>query len=161
MSYSMTSQELYGMVIQIAEKCTQLYHVLEQKVIDIDLKKTFNNLSLEGKAQTGLLKEFKASRFGFDVDRNFNLDKSLFYFSLISEAQKFSATDAENTTIELSDEIGSIQLAVSFEKDSILFWEELKNLTTGDLQQRIETFIKHKKERIAKLLQLKMNLMKN
>lgn len=162
MGYSNNSQKLFGMAIQIAEKCSHFYHVLEGSAHDANLKKTFSRLSLEGKDQAALFKKFDSSLFGSDVYRKLNIDNSCFYFALVSEAQKFSAAgDIENSNFDLQDEIGSIQLAVSFEKDSILFWEEIKNLTTGDLHQKIEKFIAKKKDRITKLLHIRMNLMKN
>ncbi len=162
MSNSISGQELFEMAIQIAEKCSQLYYVLEQRAQDSVLKKTFGKLSAEGQDQMKMLDQYGFTFFEPVANRQINLENSLFYFLLISEAQKYSTSKSiENSASELSDEIGSIQLAVSLEKDSILFWQELKKLTQGELQQKIDQFIERKKERITRLLQIKMNLLPN
>jgi len=159
MSEVVNHEKIYDMVVQSAQKCTEFYKLLSSYIVNEQLKQIYDSICREGKIQNRQVKRLESLLKKIKSSKNFNYQRSVFYYNTISDVKFFEEDDPDDKWgVELKDEISSIQVAISYEKDSILFWEEVKNLYRGKVNVFILDIIKQKKERLNKFLELKKQL---
>ncbi|MDW7681789.1 MAG: hypothetical protein SCK70_14600 [bacterium] len=162
MSDIATEPTLFDMALYIAQKCQQLYQAMEQHTQHDELKKNYRLLSAESADQIKLFQDLSLNFNDIIIDDQTALDNPRFYFNSILQAQSlFDCLIKNGTHSILFDDISVLQLAISFEKDTILFGDEIIGLSGGKLAQSIADYLERKKIRVSKLLEMKRKLLEN
>ncbi|OQX85224.1 hypothetical protein B6D60_08215 [candidate division KSB1 bacterium 4484_87] len=152
-------QEIVDMFVQSALRCAEFYDLLSSHIPHEQLKKIFSDLSFDGKKLSKELKSWSELPMHVAPRQYFDINRSKYYFDSLS--QKSLQTDVkvmEEILPELSDIASALQIAISFEKDGILFWEEMKSLSEGELSKFITDLISQRKQRVSMLLKMKGEL---
>lgn len=82
------------------------------------------------------------------------------YIRALAAEHVFTQNKAGSQTADtVSSPLAAIDLAISFEKDSILFYYEMLNVVAGEGEKNIEVLIKQKQEHLKKLSSIKQSLL--
>lgn len=157
MARAMQRQRIAELLIESAMRCGKFYQLLSSHSKNRQLKKIFSELSVQSKdwmqkfASRNDLIEHIQPRQPLPIDRFKD------YYQLLIEKAKDSKPDfdIDDLLAEISNAKGAIQIAISFEKDNILLWEQIKNASQGELFDLIGHLISEKKARIIELLKLR------
>ena len=160
MNDSISGHEILEMALQIEQKGYEFYELMQEKAKSIDLRELFGWLKKEEKKHIDDFKRIISSIDKLQLDAEFKWEQSQYFIKAIYDTNIFSENVEKNHWFdELSDEVSSIQFAISFEKDSILFLEELRGLLSGTEEKIICDLIQEDKEHIVKLLHIKNSLL--
>ena len=78
------------------------------------------------------------------------------YFKALIDTKVFpDSSEGKNLTQELEDEIGAIHIAISIEKDNILYFQEIREFVPENEREIINKLINEEKTHILKLLDIK------
>jgi rubrerythrin len=160
MKDSFSGQEILGMALQIEQKGYKFYELMLENAKSIALRDLFAWLKSEEKKHIDDFKRIISSIDKLKLASDFKWERSQYFITAIYDTNIFSENVEKNHWFnELSDEVSSIQFAISFEKDSILFLEELRGLLSGTEDKIICDLIQEDKAHIVKLLHIKNSLL--
>ncbi len=159
MSEISEKQRIADMLIQSALRCAEFYDVLSSYSTNEQLKKLFLDLSHDGRHLSKHFQSWSEIIEHIHLRQFFNLNRSQYYYdSMLKKSLQTDSETREAILPELSNVVGAIQVAISFEKDSILFWEEIKLACHGQLSELLDELIKQKKDRVSMFLKMKGEL---
>jgi rubrerythrin len=132
---------------------------LAHNATSIQLKNGYNQLATQEQNHIDGLKQLRQSIEKIDTTQIDNWDEVSQYFKALIDTKVFPTSPEKNSLIEeLKDEIGAIQISISFEKDTILFLQELNRWVEPADQKKIGKLIEDEKSHILKLLQMKKEI---
>lgn len=157
-----SGNEIFEIGIQIEKKGYDFYKILESETKNENLKKLFHWLSNQEKRHIKIFQELRQHYLNYDFDKLYNWDEVSLYFKALIETKVFpDSEEGKNLIDELEDEIGAIQIAISFEKDNILYFQEIRDLVDNEDKKIINELINEEKNHIMKLLDIKKQVSDN
>ena len=161
MSDSFSGHEILDMAVQIEQKGFEFYEMMQKNAKSVDLKELYGWLKNEEKGHIKNFQQIRSSINNLQLTSEFSWQESLHFIKAIYDTRFFSNNvDRKTWSQELIDEVGAIQIAISFEKDCILFMEELRSLLSGIEEKIICDLIQEEKEHVVKLLNIKNSLLR-
>jgi len=159
----MTSDVLYNEVFQMALQIEQtgydFYKTMAHNAINETLREGYSQLAAEEKKHIEQFQQLQHAIEQIDAQQLDNWDELSQYFTALIDTKEIPTSPEKNSLIqELKDEIGAIHISISFEKDTILFLQELKRWLNSEAQQVIENMIEEEKAHILKLFQMKKEI---
>ena len=159
MSESFTGKKMLDMAVQIEQRGYDFYDLMEINAESINLKKMYSGLKKQEQRHVEDFKRIEASMDILKLNEKFNRRESFDYFQAIYDTTMLlDVVRSEISTQDVRDEIADIQIAISYEKDKILFMEKLITFLNDVEEKIIKTLIQEDKERVLKLLKMKNNL---
>lgn len=159
MSNEVSSNEVFEMALQIENMGYDYYKTMAHNATNSHLKNGYSQLASEERRHIGVFEQLRHSIEKMDTTRIDNWDEVSQYFKALIDTKVFPTSPEKNSLIdELKDEIGAIQISISFEKDTILFLQELNRWVEPADQQKIELLVEDEKSHILKLLQMKKEI---
>ena len=159
MSIKVSCNEVFEMALQIEKMGYDFYKTMAHNAKSTHLKNGYDQLAIEEKKHINGLRQLRPSIEKIDTSRIENWDEVSQYFKALIDTKVFPTSPEKNSLIEeLKDEIGAIQISISFEKDTILFLQELNRWVEPDDQKRIEILIDDEKAHILKLIQMRKEI---
>ncbi|MBD3296419.1 MAG: hypothetical protein GF392_03540 [Candidatus Omnitrophica bacterium] len=147
--------EIVELAIQIEENGKRFYSDIKEMTDSSDAKEAFDHLA---KAEDDHLKVFRDifkgacdySPEGAYPDEYFSFMNSLASEYIFTGKEKTGAlsSGAKNYA-------EALELGIKMEKDSILFYQEMKKMVPGDSRATIDRIIREEKEHFRKLCDLK------
>ncbi|MBN2013379.1 ferritin family protein [candidate division KSB1 bacterium] len=159
MKISYSGHEVIEMGIQIEQKGVDFYSLLSKRAKQPQLVDLFSWLAEQEKQHIIVFEELRKSFEKSLINSPYNWDEVSGYFQALIDTKVFPDTDdGYMLSDELNDEIGAIQIAISFEKDNILFFQEIRELADNGNRDIINNLIIQEKSHIMKLLEIKRNI---
>lgn len=157
MSVSFSGKEVLEIAIQIEKNGYAFYSQAAQNVLDKKAKELLEWLSLEEKNHIG---RFEDILFSFDpeqLDMNpAELEEYFLYLKALADARVFTTeTKAREAANSIRNETDAIDLAIGFEKDSLLFLQWMKVMVKGNDAAVVETLQREEMLHLKKLLELR------
>ncbi len=159
MSFAYAPEEIMEMAIKIEEMGCLYYETYVKKCKDKKLADIFQFLADQEKQHRELFKKIYEDFKGGDIFGEYDQEDVSSYFKALIESRLFIRPDSVVTLIEQSkneDEV--INHAITFEKETILYFHELGNLLKGKNKEIVERLIAEEKMHVKRLLQLKAEL---
>ncbi|MFX0136703.1 MAG: ferritin family protein [Candidatus Hodarchaeota archaeon] len=157
-----SGHEVIEMAIQIEQKGYDFYKVLMSRAKKENLKNLFHWLANEEKKHIAVIEELREEFAKIDVNSPYNWDEVALYFKALIDTQVFPDTsEGKNLREEMEDEIGAIHIAISLEKDNILYFQEIRDLVEKKEKEIINRLINEEKSHIMKLLETKRQIAGN
>lgn len=154
-----SSNQVFEMALQIEQMGYDFYKTMAYNATNVQLKQGYNNLAQEEKRHISSFEQLRESIEMIDISRINNWDEISQYFNALIETKVLPTSPEHNKLAqELKDEIGAIHISISFEKDTILFLQELNRWVLPEVQKTIEQLIEEEKSHILKLLQMKREI---
>lgn len=159
MAKKVSSNEVFEMALQIEQMGYNFYKTMAHNATNVQLKNGYNILAQEEKKHIVNFEQLCHSIKMIDISCIDNWEEISLYFKALIDTKVLPTSPKKNILIqELKDEIGAIHISISFEKDTILFLQELNRWVAPDIQITIEQLIKEEKNHILKLLQMKKEI---
>ena len=160
MTIKFSGNEVIEMAIQIEQRGYDFYTVLEKKAKTEDMKNLFKWLAKEEKRHITVFEGLREIFNKINKEDLYNWDEVALYFKSLIDTKVFPDTDVgKYLKKELEDEIGAIHIAISFEKDNILYFQEIRDLVEEDEKEIINKLINEEKGHIMKLLEIKKHIL--
>lgn len=151
--------DILDMAFQIKQKGYDFYKTMAINTSNIHLKKGYNWLADEEKKHIDNFEQLRHSIEKIETSEIDNWDEVSLYFKALIDTKVFpDSSEGNSLAQELKDEIGAIHISISFEKDTILFLQELNRWIKPKDQKKIEQLINEEKSHILKLFQMKKEI---
>ena len=160
MSGLIKTREVIEAAVSIEENGYAFYKSVEGAIDDKDVKDVFSFLAGE---ENRHIVAFKKIYEGIDDQEDTIIDDedSSNYIKALAEKNVFTKKDAANDMVKnIKTPFDAINLALNFERDSILFFNEIKSFVSQDNQDLINKLIKEEHDHIVKLHNLENQLKK-
>jgi rubrerythrin len=153
--YEFNAHEIFEIAIEIEENGRIFYEKARDKIQDPEAKKIFTALALaevEHKKRFASMKsELPSPRKEggvWDPDHEMNS-----YLKMMADMHVFrSEEEVEEQLSWVTDTIDALNLAIQFEKDSIIFFLDMQEASTGkEEQESIGRLIKEEREHLRKI----------
>lgn len=162
MAREVSCNEVFEMALQIEQMGYDFYKTMAHNATNTQLRNGYNQLALEEKRHLDSFELLRDSIEKIDTNRLDNWDEVSLYFKALIDTKVLPTSPEKNSLVEeLKDEIGAIHISISFEKDTILFLQELNRWLNPEDQQKIEKLINEEKSHILKLLQMKKEIVQS
>ena len=160
MSGLIKTREVIEAAVSIEENGYAFYKSVEGAIDDKDVKDVFSFLAGE---ENRHIVAFKKIYEGIDDQEDTIIDDedSSDYIKALAEKNVFTKKDAANDMVKnIKTPFDAINLALNFERDSILFFNEIKSFVSQDNRDLINKLIKEEHDHIVKLHNLENQLKK-
>lgn len=159
MSDTLSVIDLLEKGINIIEKEIQLYSYLQNNTQKSSLKAIFNSLILSENNQIKILKNLTAKLDQIIINYPPDWKNKIQNVHAITDFELPGDTkEGKLLSRELRDEIASIQIAITFKKDNILYFMEFIELIEDQyVRDMFRKVIQQEKKHISTLLEAKMN----
>ena len=155
-----SGNEVIEMAIQIEQRGYDFYTVLENNAKKENMRNLFKWLANEEKKHITVFKKLRETFDKIDIIEIHNWDEVALYFKSLIETKVFPDTaDGKYLKKELEDEIGAIHIAISFEKDNILYFQEIRDIVEENEKKIINKLINEEKSHIMRLLEIKKQIL--
>jgi len=162
MPKKVSSNEVFEMALQIEQMGYDFYKTMAHNATNVQLRDGYNQLAQEEKKHIVSFEQLRHSIERIDISRINNWDEISLYFKALIDTKVLPTSPERNMLVqELKDEVGAIHISISFEKDTILFLQELNRWVNPDIQKIIEQLIEEEKNHILKLLQMKRTIVQS
>lgn len=154
------TREIIDAAVSIEENGYAFYKSVEGAIDDKDVKEVFSFLAGEENRHIVAFKKIY-DEIGDLEDTVIDDEDSSDYIKALAEKNVFTKKDAVNDLVKnINTPFDAINLALNFERDSILFFSEIKNFVSQDNQDLINKLIKEEHDHIVKLHKLENQLKK-
>jgi len=162
MPRNVSCHEVFEMALQIEQIGHDFYKTMAYNSTDLQLKNGYSQLATEERKHIERFRQLREAIEKIDVNRIDNWDEVSLYFKALIDTKVLPTSPTTNSLIEeLKDEIGAIHISISFEKDTILFLQEIKRWLNSEDQKKIEQLIEEEKSHILKLVQMKKEVVQH
>jgi len=159
MTNKLLGHKIYEMALLIEQKGHDFYRNMAHSTTNVHLKDGYNWLANEERKHIKNFEQLRTLIEKIDTNALDNWDEVSLYFKALIDTNVFpDSTEGNSLAQELKDEIGAIHISISFEKDTILFLQELSRLVSHKDQKLIENLIEEEKSHISKLFQMKKEI---
>jgi rubrerythrin len=152
MSISFNADEVFEMGMDIEKNGEAYYRKAAEIAEDPEIKKIFEDLMV---AEQHHYETFKKLREKLPAEHTTPIvsdpeDQEYLYLDALVKSRLFNnVREAENVCTEMCDPISTLQGALTFEKDTILFFTEMKSNTREDLgKAEIDRLIREEREHV-------------
>jgi rubrerythrin len=155
-----TVQEIVEIAIEIEKNGEEFYHIMAESSNTVPLRDLFNYLSAEENKHKQKFAEILKLVGGYQISDIYYATEYMGYMKAIADERVFTKDIA---FIDLARELVSpkeaIDVAVAFEKDTIIFLHEMLDMFgQSDNKNAIEQLLSEERMHIRKLAELKRNL---
>jgi rubrerythrin len=151
--------EILKMAIEIEKNGKAFYDAVVQKMKDEKVKSVFHYLSEEEVKHEKLFRKMLQSIESETVKGPFDDSEMTRYFrSLIGQRVFPSEQEGKFIKDHLENPSAAIRIAISLEKDSILFYHEMIPVTQEKDHPVIKNIIDEEREHIRRIIQLKSEM---
>ena len=160
MNEKYTVQEIVEIAIEIEKNGEEFYRIMAESSNTVPLRDLFNYLSAEENKHAHKFEEILKSVGGYQISDIYYATEYMGYMKAIADERVFAKDVAY---IDLARELVSpkqaIEVAVAFEKDSIIFLHEMLDMfSQSDDKGAIEQLLTEERMHIRKLAELKRDL---
>ncbi|MGA1790307.1 MAG: ferritin-like domain-containing protein [bacterium] len=151
-----SASEITQMGVQIEKNGRDFYTVLAKSSKKDEVKDVFQFLAKEEERHIKLFSEILSGFEKYEPSDAYP-DEYFAYLKSLSDTYIFTK---ENTGREIAqsveDDIEAIDLGIGFEKDSILFYMEMKNMVWKEGKKIVDQLIEEERSHLRKLSEIKM-----
>ncbi len=153
MGISFNADEVFEMGMDIEQNGEAYYRKAAELTEDPEIKKIFEDLMVAEQAHYETFKKLRENLPAKDTTPIVSdpEDQSYLYLDALVKSRLFnSVREAENVCTDRCDPVSVLQGALTFEKDTILFFTEMKGRTREDLgKTEIDRLIAEEREHIV------------
>lgn len=150
----MTSREIFEMAVNVEEDGERFYRYLSEHVKDPELKKFFDFMANEERRHAERFREI-AQSVGMD-EAYLDSDEAMAYLKEIVSGRIFPRYDDMVAWIEGRDFQDMVNYSLSMEKETVIFYLELRSLLRGEREKEmVEKIIDEERNHIRMLTRIK------
>ncbi len=151
--------EVLQMAVEIEKKGKAFYDGVVRNVKDPQAKAIFQYLSDEEVQHEELFRAMLADVESETDKSPYNNTEVVLYFRSLIDKKIFpSEEEGESFSKEMGNPAVAIRIALSLEKDAVLFFNEMLQITQETDRKAVEQVIEEEREHIRRILRLKAEL---
>lgn len=158
MSKLFSLSEIVQIGIQIEKNGQDFYHILGESSRSNEVKGIFHYLEEEEKKHIGVFNDILNHIEDYKPKEAYPAEYFSFLAALSTEYVFTQARKGAEIAQKIRDDKEAIELGIKFEKESILFYHEMKRVVWQDSQYIIEKLIDQERKHLTTLLEIKMGL---
>ena len=151
--------EVMDMGIEKEKKRRDFYRMVAEKFNDAKMKDLFTKLKDWEESHIKRFTEIRDSLKQGETKDSYPGELSAYMDNLIT-GELYSVADPEHFSQKVKDPLTAIQIGINFEKDAILFFNEVMGFSEEIFRGKIRELIDEEKTHIVYLSQLKSNFVK-
>ena len=151
--------EILQMAVEIEKKGKAFYDGVVSTVKDQKTRDIFQYLADEELKHEQIFKEMLKDVKAGDVENPYDEREMILYFHSLIDRKIFpSVQEGSDMKEDLGNPAAAILIALSLEKDSVLYFSELLHISDKKEHDVIENIIEEEREHIRRILRLKKDL---
>ena len=156
MSRLFEAREIVGVAISIEENGEEFYKQLATVTKNLQVKETFEFLAGEERKHRNSFREIQQRLGEFKPIYESYPGEYLNYVKALAEENIFTKERARQLLAKkFKKSTAALDIAIGLEKDSILFYNEMKNFVSESERKPIDEIIGQEKEHLRKLSEIK------
>ncbi len=158
MSIAFSGEELIDIAIGIERQGIAFYDTMALSAGSVETARVFKYLADMERRHLEIFEDMLADAGGFEVPHDYNEESTAYLKELIRNAV-FTDELASSEMVNSADsDIKALELAIGAEKDSILFYYELKDILPGKETGLVDSIISEEKTHLRQLIFIKNKL---
>lgn len=158
MSFVFSADEVFSMAMEIEKSGYAYYKTVADSTKDSDLEELFRYLAKEEQKHYAFFEKLDRETGGLSVSDEEWAQISE-YIKATTESRFFIGEDKAISLAKKTDTVKeAIDIAIGFEKDTLLFFYELRHITPPDSQKAADQIIEEEKLHVMRLLERKQAL---
>jgi len=157
MSVIFDPSEVFQLAIRIEENGEKFYRQMADKMTDPKIKELFNFLAQEEIGHRKFYQDVLADMESFEPYESYPGE----YFSYLKAYANnviFNQEAFDEQLNTINDAITALDFAIRAELDSILYYQEIKNIVPKEKQNKVDEIVEEERRHFAKLSDIKNNL---
>ena len=150
--------EIVKIGIQIEKNGYDFYNILAGSTKNFHAQGTFKYLAGEEKKHIASFEKLLDSVESYEPTETYLGEYQQYVKALAEEYIFTKANKGKETAGTASNEVDAIDMGINFEKDSILFYDEMKKFVPSSEHKAIDELINQEKQHLAKLSSLRTQL---
>ena len=159
MSTVFTGDEIIDMAVKTEETGYAFYELAKKNAQSEKLKDLFDYLAKAEMEHKALYQQLKGSlgeeAQGVPVDWD---EVGLYIQAMVDSSFFLGGEKNINMAAKTADETEAVDFAIGFEKDTLLFFHQIKDMVKGANRPVVERIIEEEKDHIKKLAEIKKSL---
>lgn len=156
MSEYLTAQEIIEIAIEIEKNGREFYRIMADSASTVPLRNLFNYLSAEEDKHRQKFEEILKSAGGYQISDIYYATEYMGYMKAMADERVFTKDISYIDLVkQLTSPKQAIDIAISFEKDSIIFLHEMQEIVSGLDKKIIQKLLNEEREHIRKLSEMK------
>ncbi|MDY6862554.1 MAG: ferritin family protein [Thermodesulfobacteriota bacterium] len=147
--------EIIEVAIQIERNGLYFYKTLANKIDEADIKELFNHMAGEEEKH---IESFQSLYESFRDYKPEIADEAEYfdYIKMLADMNVFTKKEGiDNIVNKVKKKEDALDMAMSFEKDSIIFFAEIKDMVKATHKKAVDDLINQEKGHLKKLMSMK------
>jgi len=136
--------EIFQFAIKIEENGEKFYRKMADKFQDKDMKNMFSALANDEVKHAETYKKMVSKLEKYEPFESFP-DEYFAYLKAYADKLIFDEKSSKNETLDIKDIGSALTFAIDKELDSILYYQEIKNLVSEGQRNQIDTIIEEER----------------
>jgi len=158
MSISFSGSELINVAINIERRGIAFYDVMAKSSDNAAARHIFQQLADMEREHIRVFQDMLPEADAFPIPELFSEEYAGYLQALVSSAVFTDDTVISETAIQVDSDIKALELGISAEKDSILFYYQMKDIMPERTHSTMDKIIIEEKSHLAQLSGLKKEL---
>jgi rubrerythrin len=158
LSISFSGSELINIAIGIERRGIAFYDVMARSAEDGRLRDVFHYLVEVEHQHLHIFQDMLAAADKFTPQETFAGEYAAYFEALVDSAVFTDEVATSQMVTRLRGDIEALDLAIGLEKDSILFYYQMKDLTPPGIQRTLDRIISEEKSHLTDLARVKKEL---
>lgn len=155
MSILLSSEEIFGLAKQIEKSGQAYYQAVAQSTRSAPLKELFDHLAEQESRHYAYFERLSRQYPELEIDQE-GWEQTSAYIKATSDSRFFIGEDkAIRLAKTVEDPIAAIDIAIGFEKDTLLFFYELLNVTPPASRAAAAAIVEEEKRHVQMLAERK------
>jgi rubrerythrin len=150
--------EILKVAIQIEKNGLAFYNQIKEKAKNFTVAEIFGFLSREEERHRKIFEQMLEAAGDYQPAESYPGEYELYLEALAGDNIFKKEVDLRKLASEVSSDSQAIDLGIGFEKDSIIFYSEMKNFVPKEDCATVERVIAEEKEHLLKLFSFKKNI---
>jgi len=152
--------ELTKIAIGIEKNGAVFYDSLANSIRDVTAKETYRDLARKERDHIEIFHNMLEQAGDYQPPENYTEEYELYLKALVDSAVFSNDTVAREMAQKANNDVEAIQIGIGAEKDSILFYSEMRDLVRKPDREIIDRIIAEEKSHLRHLIDLKKGFSK-
>lgn len=152
------ASELIDMAVEIEHEGADFYETCARNSSEESVRKVFNSLVGQEHEHARVFESMKEGLEDYTLPESYPGENRSYLRGFVQDKVFSSAGEATEKAEKTEDPLQAVDMALGFEKSSILFYSGMKQLVRASEHDAIDRIINEEHNHIRRLLNLKKNL---
>ena len=159
MGIMFTGTELIDIAVGIEKNGVAFYETLAELAEEASAQSTYKNLAEMERRHISIFENMRGALSGYSPEVEYDENYELYLKGLVNSSVFTHDEAARDMARTVKDKSQALRIAIWAEKDSILFYHEMRSLVAPSERPMIDTIITEEKSHVRDLSQMRDNIL--